>query len=89
MVVDVQLHRGPALGGTSDFDACDAGTGDTCVYQVGTPAERPTLYLPVDESVRFELSSPDVIHSFWVPAFSYKMDVIPGRDNDFTITPTR
>ena len=49
----------------------------------------PTLYLPVGESVRFELSSPDVIHSFWVPAFTYKLDVVPGRDNAFTMTPTR
>jgi cytochrome c oxidase subunit 2 len=49
----------------------------------------PTLYLPVDESVRFELSSPDVVHSFWVPAFSYKLDVIPGRLNAFDLTPTR
>ena len=45
--------------------------------------------LPVGESVRFELSSPDVIHSFWVPAFTYKLDVVPGRDNDFTMTPER
>ena len=63
--------------------------GQTSVYEVGTPAEVPTLYLPVGESVRFELSSPDVIHSFWVPAFSYKLDVIPGRDNAFTMTPER
>jgi cytochrome c oxidase subunit 2 len=78
-----------ALGGSGDRAACDAEGADTCVYDVGTPAELPTLYLPVGESVRFELSSPDVIHSFWVPAFSYKMDVVPGRDNAFTMTPER
>jgi cytochrome c oxidase subunit 2 len=77
----------PALGGSADIDNCE--TSDTCVYHVGTPAEIPTLYLPVGESVRFELSSPDVIHSFWVPAFSYKLDVVPGRDNAFEMTPTR
>jgi cytochrome c oxidase subunit II len=78
-----------AIGGSNGGkDACDGG-GDSCVYQVGTPAEIPTLYLPVGESVRFELSSPDVIHDFWVPAFSYKMDVVPGRDNAFTMTPER
>ena len=27
----------------------------------------PTLYLPVNESVVFELQSPDVVHSFWIP----------------------
>ena len=67
----------------------EALDGETSVYQVGTPAEIPTLYLPVGESVRFELSSPDVIHSFWVPAFTYKLDVVPGRDNAFTMTPER
>lgn len=59
------------------------------VYDVGDTENLPTLYLPVDESVRFELVSPDVIHSFWVPEFYFKMDVIPGRDNAFTMTPNR
>jgi cytochrome c oxidase subunit 2 len=76
-----------ALGGSADVANCE--TGDSCVFHVGTPAEIPTLYLPVDESVRFELSSPDVVHSFWVPAFNYKLDVIPGRENAFELTPTR
>jgi cytochrome c oxidase subunit II len=63
--------------------------GGQNVYLAGTPAELPTLVLPVDESVTVELSSPDVIHSFWVPAFLFKMDVVPGRDNSFSFTPTR
>jgi cytochrome c oxidase subunit 2 len=66
----------------------DAVNGQN-VYTAGTPAEMPTLVLPVDETVTVELSSPDVIHSFWVPAFLMKMDVIPGRDNSFSFTPTR
>lgn len=73
---------------TFNYVEDDALDGSTTVFEAGTPAERPTLYLPVGESVRFELSSPDVIHSFFVPAFTYKMDVIPGRDNQFTMTPT-
>jgi cytochrome c oxidase subunit 2 len=63
--------------------------GKTSVYESGTTAYRPTLVLPVNESVRFNLSSPDVIHSFWVPAFLMKMDVVPGRPNHFELTPTR
>jgi cytochrome c oxidase subunit 2 len=55
----------------------------------GTPAKPPTLYLPEGESVLFKLQSDDVIHSFWVPAFLFKMDVIPGRHNHFSLTPTR
>ncbi|HET7388984.1 MAG TPA: cytochrome c oxidase subunit II [Nocardioidaceae bacterium] len=63
--------------------------GQTSVWFAGTTAHAPTLVLPVNESVRFNLSSPDVIHSFWVPAFLFKMDVIPGRHNHFSLTPTR
>ena len=59
------------------------------VYTAGTPAEMPTLVLPVNQSVTVELRSPDVIHSFWVPAFLMKMDVIPGRHNSFSFTPTQ
>ena len=39
--------------------------------------------------MRFNLNSPDVIHSFWVPAFLHKLDVIPGRTNKFEVTPNR
>lgn len=68
---------------------------DEDVYDIGMPfgegstGEPPTLYLPVDEKIRFELNSPDVIHSFWVPAFLFKMDVIPGKTNVFELTPDR
>ena len=61
---------------------------DQKVYDTGTPQNLPTLYLPVNEEVRFVLTSPDVIHSFWVPDFLFKMDVIPGRANQFEVTPT-
>ena len=61
------------------------------VYDVGTAdyEDIPTLYLPVDESVVFELQSPDVIHSFWIPAFLMKMDVFPDRLNKFEVTPNK
>ena len=58
----------------------------------GDPAaldEQVTLYLPVDRSVEFTLDSRDVIHSFWIPDFLYKMDMIPGHTNTFQVTPTR
>jgi cytochrome c oxidase subunit 2 len=74
---------------TFNYDKDPALDGSTTVYDGGTTADRPTLYLPVDRSVDIELRSPDVIHSFWVPAFLFKMDVVPGRDNNFSFTPTR
>jgi cytochrome c oxidase subunit 2 len=45
----------------------------------------PQLVLPVGTDVEFELESPDVIHSFWVPAFLFKQDVMPGIKNKFEI----
>lgn len=59
------------------------------VYESGTGSYIPTLVLPVDETVRFRLVSPDVIHSFWITGFLYKRDVIPGRVNEFEVTPNR
>ena len=61
---------------------------DSDVFEAGTPQQVPTLYLPEDQKVRFVLTSPDVIHSFWVPKFLFKMDVVPGRANQFELTPT-
>ncbi len=58
-------------------------------YDVGTPARPAELWLPIDERTRFQLTSPDVIHSFWVPQFLFKMDVIPGRENQFELTPNK
>ncbi len=43
--------------------------------------EYPELHVPVDQPVVFVLSSADVIHSFWVPAWRVKKDVVPGRYN--------
>lgn len=67
----------------------ESATGGEDVFDQGTIEDLPDLYLPVNESVRFNLKSPDVIHSFWIPEFYFKMDVIPGRDNSFDVTPTR
>lgn len=61
---------------------------DSYVYTSGTGSDIPTLYLPVGETTRFNLHSPDVIHDFGVPGFLMKMDVIPGRVNHYSITPT-
>jgi cytochrome c oxidase subunit 2 len=70
-----------------DEPAVDGGD----VFDFGTPADPANLYLPVNESVRFVLKSPDVIHSFWIPEFYFKLDVVPGKKpfNQFDVTPTR
>jgi cytochrome c oxidase subunit 2 len=46
------------------------------------------LVLPVDQVIKFEITSRDVIHSFWVPAFRMKQDAIPGQVTEVYVTPT-
>jgi cytochrome c oxidase subunit 2 len=52
-------------------------------YEAPTAGERVTtaneIHLPVGKTVRVELTSPDVIHSFWVPNLHGKTDLIPGH----------
>lgn len=43
------------------------------------------IYIPVGRPVRLELTSTDVIHSFWVPRLNGKRDMIPGVENSFWI----
>lgn len=49
-------------------------------YSVVTANE---IHVPVGQPVNIKLTSDDVIHSFWVPELHGKMDMIPGRTNDF------
>lgn len=46
------------------------------------------LRLPVGKPIRFEITSADVIHSFWVPEFRAKRDATPGLISELLITPT-
>ena len=50
-----------------------------------------TLYLPVNQQVLLKMTSRDVIHSFWVPEFRVKQDVLPGENlvKELRITPTQ
>jgi len=45
------------------------------------------LHLPVNREVEIQLESNDVLHSFWVPSLRGKLDMVPGRENKFTIKP--
>jgi cytochrome c oxidase subunit II len=67
----------------------DAGIQAHLTGEPGIPETLPTLYLPVNQTVELQLNSRDVIHSFWVPAFLQKRDMIPGKTNYITLTPTR
>ena len=54
-----------------------------------TPGELPEMVLPIGEASNLRLVSVDVNHSFWVPNFLSKRDLIPGVDNEITVTPKR
>ncbi|MFW5417260.1 cytochrome c oxidase subunit II [Nocardiopsis sp. CNT-189] len=71
-------------GEAAEVDAEEAQP-ETLFSEVGTPDQMPTLVLREGDVVHFDLHSPDVIHSFWIPAFAFKMDVIPGHDNEFQV----
>jgi cytochrome c oxidase subunit II len=49
----------------------------------------PVLYLPKGQPVVFKLHALDVIHSFFVPNFSEKLDAVPGITTTLRVTPTR
>ena len=56
--------------------------GDKAVYS-------PFLYLPNGRPVVFKIRSLDVIHSFFVPEFSQKIDAVPGITTTLRVTPTK
>ncbi len=45
------------------------------------------LHLPVNQQVVLKMEAVDVIHSFWVPEFRIKQDVVPGRVTEYRVTP--
>ena len=47
----------------------------------GTTANPPTLVLPLGERVKFKITSTDVVHGFWIPAFMIQMQNLPGVTN--------
>ena len=92
-VTDRPVHTVNVLGQkwswTFNYMEADNPEVGAIVHDTGTIEDFPDLYLPVNKPVRFNLNSADVIHSFWVPEFYFKLDVIPGRLNSFDVTPTK
>ncbi|MFV2063242.1 MAG: cytochrome c oxidase subunit II [Chloroflexota bacterium] len=77
VVVDVEAFR---FGWK--FDYPDSGISIAGGGREGAPE----MVLPINQTIRFNITALDVIHSFYVPSFFYKLDAIPGRTNDFEIT---
>ncbi len=72
-------------------DVYITGTQATALVEgkPGLPETLPTLVLPVDSRIEFVLTSRDVIHSFWVPQFIMKLDMMPARVNTFQVVTTQ
>lgn len=72
---------------TFNYPDTEAADGKN-VFVSGTGDDIPQLVIPVDQTIEFDLYSPDVIHNFGIPAFAMRMDVVPGNDNSYQVTPT-
>jgi cytochrome c oxidase subunit 2 len=87
VVVHVEAYRwgwtfayrdGPTVGGSAGAPSA-----------FGDPVPLPELVLPQGETTRIELSARDVDHGFWIPAFYFKRDAIPGQTTAFDLTPDK
>ena len=89
----------PGLTGLAQFqsnrnpDLVVKVTGRQWAWDIAYPAYNVTaateLVLPVNKRVEFEITSADVLHSFWIPAFRDKMDAVPGQVTTMFITPDK
>jgi cytochrome c oxidase subunit 2 len=71
-------YPGRAMASTRKIEG-DPATTDDDVYA-------PLLIVPLGQPVRLTMTSKDVIHSFYVPAFRVKKDVVPGRYSNVWFT---
>lgn len=89
----------PGLTGLAKFqgnrtaDLVVKVTGRQWAWDIAYPAYNVSnvneLALPVNQRVKFEIASTDVLHSFWIPAFRDKIDAVPGRVTEMYITPNK
>jgi len=66
--------------------------GQQFTWHFDYPAEKvksSELVLPKDKPVHFEITTQDVIHSFWVPEFRLKSDAVPGLTTTVRTTPDK
>jgi cytochrome c oxidase subunit 2 len=72
---------------TFDYLPSDGGADSKPLFSVTAPVGPDGgLVLPAGKTTHLYLSSPDVIHAFYVPEFLFKRDVVPGIVNEFDLT---
>lgn len=80
LTVDVTAYQWQWSFAYADADGKPYGV----TQQAQSQTQGPILYLPVGEKIRFVITSSDVIHSMFVPAFFWKRDAVPGQTNFYT-----
>jgi cytochrome c oxidase subunit 2 len=84
------IEKAPAAGRERVVQVFGEQFAWTFAYNEGGKRFRTAqLYLPANESVKFDVRSKDVIHDFWVPAFRMKIDAVPGITTSYRVTPTQ
>jgi cytochrome c oxidase subunit 2 len=92
----IELHnaeKAPAAGTELNVRVVGEQFAWTFYYQnpdgSGKEIASSQLYLPKDQSVKFAVQTKDVLHDFWVPAFRWKIDAVPGITTSYRVTPNR
>lgn len=89
MVVENQEVANPKTNVTINVNAFQWGWKFTYpgqnVVVIGQTTQNPEMVMPVDENVHINLTSSDVIHSFYVHAFNFSRLALPGVLNQFTL----
>jgi cytochrome c oxidase subunit 2 len=70
------------------FDYGTNAAGTRVLVKTESNDKPPQMIVPVGETVHIEERSDNVLHSFYVPEFLFKRDVVPGRANGFDLTVT-
>jgi cytochrome c oxidase subunit 2 len=101
LVVGIAVYSGVALAQAedlgSDYRTVEVSSEQfawTFTYpdievEKGKPLTSGELVLPIDQTVNFEITSKDVIHSFWVPEWRMKQDAVQGITTHTTVKPTQ
>lgn len=97
--LQVQQSEKIGSGETIEIPGPDGGRSDEVrdylqfnkIETIGSSSTIPVLVVPTDRRIEFDLASADVVHSFWVPEFLFKRDVLPfpkqnHSDNSFQVS---
>src|SRR4051794_12298119 len=84
------IEKAPAAGNERQIEVNGQQFTWTFDYnEGGKKFSSAQLYVPENESVKFNVRTKDVLHDFWVPAWRMKIDAVPGITTHYRITPTK